>query len=81
MLTNNTFPLGYVAPSLLGEGGGRGSFNWSKLLKIIIAVLTALAGALGIASCSAKNDNVNENENRENVSLQIHNSQLMAHRS
>ena len=22
MLTNNTFPLGYVAPSLLGEGGG-----------------------------------------------------------
>jgi hypothetical protein len=58
-------------------------FNWSKLLKILIAVLTALAGALGIASCSAKNDNdnVNENENRENVSLQIHNSQLMAHRS
>lgn len=56
-------------------------FNWSKLLKIIIAVLTALAGALGIASCSAKNDNVNENENRENVSLQIHDSQLMAHRS
>ncbi len=56
-------------------------FNWSKLLKIIIAVLTALAGALGIASCSAKNDNDNENENRENVSLQIHDSQLMAHRS
>ena len=55
--------------------------NWSKLLKIIIAVLTALAGALGVASCTAKNDNVNENENRENVSLQIHDSQFMAHRS
>ena len=55
--------------------------NFGKLLKIIIAVLTALAGALGVVSCSAKNDNVNENENRENVSLQIHNSQLMAHRS
>ena len=25
--------------------------NWSKLLKVIIAVLTALAGALGVASC------------------------------
>ena len=57
------------------------TFNFSKLLKVLIAVLTALAGALGVASCSAKNDNVNENENRENVSLQIHNSQLMAHRS
>ena len=31
------------------EGGG--SFNWSKLLKILIAVLTALAGSLGLASC------------------------------
>ena len=27
--------------------------NWSKLLKVIIAVLTALAGALGVASCAA----------------------------
>ncbi len=26
-------------------------FNWSKLLKILIAVLTALAGSLGIVSC------------------------------
>lgn len=26
--------------------------NWSKLLKILITVLTALAGALGIASCA-----------------------------
>ena len=56
-------------------------FNFGKLLKIIIAVLTALAGAIGVASCTAKNDNDDENENRENVSLQIHNSQLMAHRS
>ena len=30
------------------------NFNWSKLLKIIIAVLTALAGAIGIASCAAR---------------------------
>ena len=28
------------------------SFNWGKLLKVIIAVLTALAGALGVASCT-----------------------------
>ena len=28
-------------------------FNLGKLLKIIIAVLTALAGALGVASCAA----------------------------
>jgi hypothetical protein len=27
--------------------------NWSKLLKVLIAVLTALAGAIGIASCTA----------------------------
>ena len=26
-------------------------FNWSKLLKILIAVLTALAGSLGVVSC------------------------------
>ena len=26
-------------------------FNWSKLLKVLIAVLTALAGSLGIVSC------------------------------
>ena len=63
-----------VSPSI---EGGKG---WVSILKIIIAVLTAIAGALGVASCTAKNDNVNENENRENVSLQIHNSQLMAHR-
>ena len=28
------------------------TFNWSKLLKVIITVLTALAGALGVASCT-----------------------------
>ena len=27
--------------------------NWSKLLKVLIAVLTALAGSLGIVSCMA----------------------------
>ncbi|MBO5084254.1 MAG: smalltalk protein [Bacteroidaceae bacterium] len=25
--------------------------NWKQILKIVITVLTALAGALGIASC------------------------------
>ena len=25
--------------------------NWGKLLKVVIAVLTALAGSLGIVSC------------------------------
>ena len=28
------------------------TFNWGKLLKVIITVLTALAGALGVASCT-----------------------------
>ncbi|MBO5665309.1 MAG: smalltalk protein [Bacteroidaceae bacterium] len=28
-------------------------FNFGKLLKILIAVLTALAGSLGLASCAA----------------------------
>jgi len=27
------------------------NFNWGKLLKVVIAVLTALAGSLGIVSC------------------------------
>ena len=27
------------------------NFNWSKLLKILIAVLTALAGSIGVVSC------------------------------
>ncbi len=29
------------------------TFNFGKLLKILIAVLTALAGSLGLASCAA----------------------------
>ena len=30
------------------------TFNWGKLLKIVIAVLTALAGSIGLASCAQK---------------------------
>ena len=41
-----------VFPSIEeGDRGGSPSFNWSKLLKILIAVLTALAGSLGVVSC------------------------------
>ena len=29
------------------------TLNWSKLLKVLIAVLTAIAGSLGIVSCMA----------------------------
>jgi hypothetical protein len=36
-----------------GGGGGSPSFDWGKLLKVIIAVLTAIAGTLGVASCMA----------------------------
>ena len=28
--------------------------NWSKLLKILIAVLTALASAIGVTSCATQ---------------------------
>ena len=28
------------------------SFNWGKLLKVLIAVLTAIAGSIGLASCT-----------------------------
>ena len=45
--------LNTLAP-LSEESGMRGaSFNWGKLLKILIALLTALAGSLGIVSCAA----------------------------
>ena len=27
------------------------NFNWGKLLKIIIAILTAIAGSIGVVSC------------------------------
>ena len=29
------------------------SIDWSKLLKVLIAVLTAIAGSIGVASCMA----------------------------
>ena len=29
------------------------SINWSKLLKVLIAILTAIAGSLGVVSCMA----------------------------
>ena len=47
-ITNNKKALDSASPSI---EGGKG---WVSILKIIIAVLTALAGAIGIASCSAK---------------------------
>jgi len=28
-----------------------GSFDWGKLLKILIAILTAIAGSIGLVSC------------------------------
>ena len=51
MSNNSIFSSGFAAPSLLGEGGGRGPIDWSKLLKVLIAVLTAIAGSLGVVSC------------------------------
>lgn len=27
------------------------NFNWGKLLKVIIAILTAIAGSIGVVSC------------------------------
>ena len=27
------------------------TFDWSKFLKVLIAVLTALAGSIGVVSC------------------------------
>ena len=49
-MINNT--MRSVLPSIEGGVGGGSSFNWSKLLKVIIAVLTALAGSLGVVSCT-----------------------------
>ena len=40
-----------AAPLAVEDGKSGGSFNWGKLLKIIIAVLTAIAGSIGLASC------------------------------
>ena len=42
-----------VSPSIEGGVRGGSSIDWPKLLKILIAVLTALAGSIGIASCAA----------------------------
>ena len=49
-MINNT--MRSVLPSIEGGGGGGSTFNWGKLLKILIAVLTALAGSLGVVSCA-----------------------------
>ena len=35
------------------SNGLRGSWGWVSLLKILIAILTAIAGSLGIVSCMA----------------------------
>ena len=40
-----------VHPSLEGGVGGESPFSWSLLLKVLVAVLTALAGALGLSAC------------------------------
>ena len=49
-MINNTMRA--ALPSIEGGvGGGSPTFNFSKLLKVLIAVLTALAGSLGLASC------------------------------
>ena len=38
--------------SRLRTVGGEAPLNWSKLLRVLIALLTALAGALGVVSCA-----------------------------
>lgn len=57
---NNIFPLGspVAADAIIGQGpslvmASQKPFDWSKILKILIAVLTALAGAIGVTSCAA----------------------------
>ena len=41
-----------VSPFLEG-GKGWVSFDWGKFLKVLIAVLTAIAGSIGVVSCMA----------------------------
>ena len=58
MQTNETFYLGGPTPSMEMEyrevtNGDNSPINWGKLLKILIAVLTALAGSIGLASCAS----------------------------
>ena len=43
--TNNIVSSGSATPSI---EGGKG---WVSILKVLIAVLTAIAGSLGIVSC------------------------------
>ena len=40
-----------AAPLAVEGGKSGGSFDWGKLLKILIAILTAIAGSIGLASC------------------------------
>ena len=43
-----------AAPLAVENSGKSGtSFNWGKLLKVLIAILTAIAGSLGVVSCMA----------------------------
>ena len=51
-MTTKISLMNSALPSIEGGGGGGSpSFDWGKLLKILIAVLTAIAGSLGLASC------------------------------
>ena len=51
MSDNSIFSSSLASSLPSGEGGGRGSIDWGKLLKVLIAVLTAIAGSLGVVSC------------------------------
>ena len=37
----------------LSNGLKGSSFNWGNLLKVLIAILTAIAGSIGLASCAS----------------------------
>ena len=45
-----TKSIGFAAPSLEG-GMGWVSINWKEILKLLITILTAIAGTLGVVSC------------------------------
>ena len=45
--------LDAAAPVAENSGKSGTSFNWGKLLKVLIAILTAIAGSLGVVSCMA----------------------------
>ena len=40
-----------AAPLAVEDGKSGSSFNWGKLLKVLIAILTAIAGSIGVVSC------------------------------